>query len=143
MAQSQSTAVADIAQRADAYNMPGVIVDGQDVLAVHEAVSLAVACARAGHGPTLVEAKTYRYREHAEFGGFKLPMYRSEAEIATWRARDPLEIIRGRLRLGGDLSDEEFDQLQSVVLAEVDAAVLFAQQSPAPTPQSLLEDLFI
>jgi pyruvate dehydrogenase E1 component alpha subunit len=141
MALAQSTAVADIAQRASAYNMPGVIVDGQDVLAVYEAVTAAVARARAGHGPTLVEAKTYRYREHAEFGDFKL-FYRSDDEIDTWRARDPIEIFRERLRSAGDLSDKESAELESAVLAEVDAAVVFAQQSPAPMPRALLEDLF-
>ena len=71
--------MADIAQRAVAYNIPGIIADGQDVLAVYEIVSKAVARARAGEGPTLVEAKTYRYRDHTEFGGFKLPSYRFDA----------------------------------------------------------------
>jgi pyruvate dehydrogenase E1 component alpha subunit len=143
MAQAQSTAVADIAQRASAYDIPGVIVDGQDVLAVHETVSVAVARARAGEGPTLVEAKTYRYREHVEFEGHKLLAYRSDAELVAWRLKDPIGIFSARLRSTGDLTGEEFEAIRSAVQAEVEAAVAFAQQSPAPDPHALLEDLFV
>jgi TPP-dependent pyruvate/acetoin dehydrogenase alpha subunit len=143
-AQAQTTAVADIAQRATAYGIPGVIVDGQDVLAVHETVLAAVARARAGDGPTLVEAKTYRYCEHGEIGGRKLPtVYRSDAEIESWRARDPIEIFCARLRNSEELSSAEFETIRSAVLAEVEAAVEFARQSPTPDPRALLEDLFV
>jgi pyruvate dehydrogenase E1 component alpha subunit len=123
--------------------MPGVIVDGQDVLAVHASVSAAVARARAGEGPTLVEAKTYRYREHAEFGGFKIDEYRPAAEVASWRAKDPIEIFSARLRSTGDLTSDEFEAIRSAVEADVEAAVAFAGQSPAPDPGALLEDLFV
>jgi len=84
-AQARTTSVADIASRAASYCMPGIVVDGQDVLAVHEAVSTAVARARASQGPSLVEAKTYRYCDHQE--GLEYPPYRSEEEVASWRAR--------------------------------------------------------
>jgi acetoin:2,6-dichlorophenolindophenol oxidoreductase subunit alpha len=141
--QAQTTAVADIAQRASAYNVPGVIVDGQDVLAVHESVSAAAARARAGDGPTLVEAKTYRYCEHAESGGLKPPVYRADSEIASWRARDPIGICSARLRSRGDLTDREFEAIRSAVQAEVEAAVVFAEQSAAPDPHTLLEDVFV
>jgi acetoin:2,6-dichlorophenolindophenol oxidoreductase subunit alpha len=142
-AQAQTTAVADIAQRASAYNIPGVIVDGQDVLAVHESVSVAVARARTGDGPTLLEAKTYRYRDHAEFGGLKISAYRPDAEIASWRRKDPIEIFSARFRSAGDLTDREFEAIKSAVQAEVTAAVVFAQQSPTPDPHALLEDVFV
>lgn len=142
--QAQATSVAHIAQRASAYNIPGVIVDGQDVLAVHDSIAVAVARARAGGGPTLVEAKTYRYCEHSEFGGApNPPAYRTDAEIISWRAKDPIEIFFARLRSTNDINREEFEALKSEVQAEVDAAVIFAEQSPAPEPAALLEDVFI
>jgi pyruvate dehydrogenase E1 component alpha subunit len=141
--QAQSTAVADIAQRASAYAIPGVVVDGQDVLGVHEVVLAAVARARAGEGPTLVEAKTYRYRDHAEFGGFKMPAHRSDEELQAWRAKDPLDLFAARLRSEGRLTSDEFKSIKLAVQAEVEAAVLFAQQSSPPEPHALLEDLFV
>jgi len=143
VAQAQSTAVADIAQRASAHAMPGVIVDGQDVLAVNSSIAAAVARARAGEGPTLVEAKTYRYMDHAEFGGFKVGTDRPEVEVAAWRAKDPIEIFSTQLRSDEDLSSEEFEAIKSGVAAEVEAAVIFAQQSSVPDAQALLEDVFV
>jgi TPP-dependent pyruvate/acetoin dehydrogenase alpha subunit len=143
VAQSKSTAVVDIAQRAAAYSMPGLIVDGQDVLAVYEAVFGAVARAREGQGPMLVEAKTYRYREHGEMGGFKLAPYRSEAEIAAWRGRDPLDLFSERLQSTGDLTNDDLSAIRSAVQAEVEAAVAFAEASPVPDPSALYEDLFV
>lgn len=142
--QAQTTAVADIAQRAGAYNIPGVIVDGQDVLAVHGSVLVAVERARAAGGPTLVEAKTYRYCEHYESSAAtKLPSYRSQAEIDSWRGRDPIEIFSDRLRSTGDLTDEERAVIGSGVMAEVDEAVIFAEQSAAPDAKALFEDVFV
>lgn len=143
-AQAETTSVPHIARRADAYDIPGVIVDGQDVLAVYDNVLSAVSRARAGGGPTLVEAKTYRYCEHSEFGPPTVPpAYRSESEIALWQSKDPIKIFSGQLRASGDLNDEDFEAIRSAVQAEVDAAVAFAEQSPDPEPQALLEDVFI
>ena len=142
--QRHSTAVADIAQRAVAYDIPGVIVDGQDVLAVYDSVSVAVERARRGEGPTLIEAKTYRYCEHSEApAGVKPPPYRTEAELHAWRARDPIDLFVARLRASGELSDEELAQLRSSVQAEVDDAVAFAERSPPPEPATLLQDVFV
>lgn len=142
-AHSKMTSVEHIAQRAHAYNIPGVIVDGQDVLAVHDGVAAAVARARVGEGPSLVEAKTYRYCEHSEFGAAEEPpAYRTEAEIAAWRAKDPIEIFSTLLRDREVLSGAELDSIRLSVQAEVDAAVLFAEQSPAPEPHQLFEDVF-
>jgi TPP-dependent pyruvate/acetoin dehydrogenase alpha subunit len=142
--QVHSTAVADIAQRAHSYDIPGVIVDGQDVLAVHHSVSVAVERARAGGGPSLVEAKTYRFCEHSEFGTpADPPPYRSDIEVASWRARDPLELFSSRLRGTKDLTGEELNVIRSEIQAEVDAAVAFAEQSPVPTPEDLFEDVFV
>ena len=140
--QARTTSVTDISQRAIAYNMPGVIADGQDVLAVYEIVSTAVARARAGEGPTLVEAKTYRYRDHAEFGGFKLN-YRPDAEVAAWETRDPIEIFSTRLRNTGVLAPGEFEEIRSAIEAEVEEAVLFAKSSATPDSCALFEDVFV
>lgn len=142
--QAQTTAIENIAQRASAYGIPGVIVDGQDVLAVHEDVCSAVRRARAGQGPTLIEAKTYRYCEHYEAGGpANPPKYRSESEIASWRARDPIALFSTRLQTTGKLSLEELNAIEAAVRAEVDAAVVFAEQSALPEPAALFEDVFV
>lgn len=141
--QVQTTPIVDIAQRAGAYNMPGVVVDGQDVLAVHDIVSDAVARARAGDGPTLVEAKTYRYEEHSENPRAKIPPYRPDAEMRAWREKDPIEMFCARLRSAKDLLNEEFAVIFSAVRAEVEAAVVFGKESAAPEPHELFEDLLV
>ena len=101
-----SLPVADVAMRGAAYNIPGVVVDGMDVLAVHEAVREAVERARAGGGPTLVECKTYRYKGHFAAEMFIKYAYRSEAEIEAWRQKDPIVTFEARLRGEGLLTDE-------------------------------------
>lgn len=141
--QWQTTSVKDIAQRADAYNIPGHVVDGQDVEEVHRVVSEAVTRARAGAGPTLVEAKTYRYGEHADFPGFAPPPYRPEAEMQAWRARDPIEILARKLRDSGVLPASELQRMRSDVQAEVEAAVVFALDSADPEPQEMFQDLLV
>jgi pyruvate dehydrogenase E1 component alpha subunit len=142
-AQRLTTAVTHIAQRASAYSIPGTIVDGQDVLAVHDSVCVAVARARDGGGPSLVEAKTYRYCEHSEpETTAKRPPYRTEAEIESWRARDPIDLFAARLRALRVLTDEDLNEIRAQVQAEVAAAVVFAEQSDAPSPSALHEDLF-
>jgi TPP-dependent pyruvate/acetoin dehydrogenase alpha subunit len=141
-AQTQTTAVADIASRAAAYRMPGTIVDGQDVLAVYEVVSSAVARARAGNGPTLVEAKTYRYCDHQELDS-GWPTYRSQEEINSWLAKDPISLFITRIRNSGDLTANEIEELRSHVQTELEEAVAFAKQSPPPDPAAVFEDLFL
>src|SRR5207302_3895215 len=89
-------AVENVADRASAYGMPGHVVDGQDILAVHAAVSDAAAHARSGLGPSLIDAKTYRYREHSETGALSMD-YRAKEEIERWRARDPVVLFREEL----------------------------------------------
>jgi pyruvate dehydrogenase E1 component alpha subunit len=139
---SQTTAVADIASRAGSYDMPGVIVDGQDVLAVYDAVCAAAQRARSGAGPTLVEAKTYRYREHAEFGGLKLDAERPPGELESWKARDPILMLRRHLLAEGRIPAARLDEIADEVLAEVATAVDFAQASPEPEPDELFTDVF-
>jgi pyruvate dehydrogenase E1 component alpha subunit len=143
---AMSTALADtmagdsVAGRAAAYGMPGVIVDGQDVGAVYEAVAAAVGRARGGGGPTLVEARTYRYRDHAEYGNTDLS-HRSAEEIERWRARDPIDLLRARLLADG-IDERQLDELAEAAAQEVRAAVQFARQSPMPDPAELFTDLW-
>jgi len=136
----RAVAVKDIATRASAYGMPGTIVDGQDAGAVYRAVVGAVARAREGRGPSLIEAKTYRYREHAELGGLAL-RYRSDEEIAEWRRRDPIEIVRARMV---ELADgaERCEEIERQVILEVDEAVRFAEQSEYPGASELWDNLY-
>lgn len=135
-----SISVEDIATRAQGYGMPGVVVDGQDPLAVHEAVTAAVARARAGAGPSLVEAKTYRFHEHAE--NLPIPAYRPEEEIAAWRARDPLPLFVERLVGAGELSADEAAAIEAAARAEIDEAVAFARESPYPDASEVFEYLY-
>jgi pyruvate dehydrogenase E1 component alpha subunit len=141
--QAQSTSVSDIAQRATAYAIPGILVDGQDVSAVYEATTTAVSRARAGSGPTLIEAKTYRFRAHAEFGGLADMERRSAEEVARWQARDPINIFVNQLEESARLAGEVIAKIRAEVKAEVEDAVTYAHQSSAPEPSALLEDLFV
>jgi pyruvate dehydrogenase E1 component alpha subunit len=138
---AQTTSVADIASRGSSYGIPGVIVDGQDVLAVHGVVSIAVVQARAGNGPTLIEAKTYRWCDHQE--DYNFPSYREESEIAEWKTRDPIEIFAAKLRSSGSFTAEELCEVRADVWLEVEEALMFAQQSPAPEASALLADVFV
>jgi TPP-dependent pyruvate/acetoin dehydrogenase alpha subunit len=133
--------VEDVAARAAGYGIPGVVADGQDPIAVYEAVSQAVLRARAGDGPSLVEAKTYRYLEHAA----QLPVvrYRTPEEIEEWkRERDPIRNFRHRLVAEGVLSEPVAAEIEAGVRQEIDDAVAFARQSPLPAPAEAFEDLF-
>jgi TPP-dependent pyruvate/acetoin dehydrogenase alpha subunit len=141
-AAAATVAVKDIADRAKAYDIPGFVVDGQDPIAVYEAVSQAAKRARAGQGPSLVEAKTYRYMEHAE----GLPItasYRTPEEIAEWKRQDPIPNFREQLLSRAVLTAAQAETVESQVRAEVDEAVRFAQESPFPEPEEALEGLYV
>jgi len=134
---SKSTAVADIADRAVAYNIPGVIVDGNDVLAVYDAVYKAVQRAREGRGPTLIECKTYRWRGHFE-GDPQL--YRTKNEVEDWKKNCPIERFKTKLITDGLLTVEESERIQVELLREIEEAVKFAEESPY-LPVEKLADL--
>lgn len=131
-----------IAERAAGFGIPGARVEeGQDVLAVYDAVSAAVARARAGEGPTLIEVVTYRYNEHSE--GLRLGTdYRPVDEREAWLKKDPLVLFRERLIAEHGLTAERMDALEQEILAEVDAAVAFAENSPFPDPSVAFDDLY-
>jgi 2-oxoisovalerate dehydrogenase E1 component len=136
------SAVASVAERAAAYAIPAVTVDGQDLDAVLAAGRAAVARARAGDGPTVIECLTYRFREHAE--GLPIPAdYRDAHEVETWSAqRDPLVLYRARLLEEGAVDAATLEHIDAEVAAEVADAVAFARASPVPDPASAFEDLW-
>ena len=137
--QSKSMNVADIADRAAAYDIPGVVVDGNDVIAVYEAAEEAVKRARAGEGPTLIECKTYRHRGHFEGD----PMvYRPKEEFEAWLEKDPLPRFEAKLLEMGILTKEKIEQIEKDIEAKLEEAIKFAEESPFPAPEELTEDVY-
>ena len=137
--QAKQAPVADLAIRASSYAMPGVTVDGNDVLAVYEATKAAADRARSGDGPTLVEGKTYRYRGHYEGD----PMvYRSKAEMDEWKGRDPVVAFRARLLSEAGLPEAEVTATERAVQSVLDEAVAFAAASPKPAPEKALAGVY-
>jgi len=134
-------AITDVVERAAAYGMPGVIVDGMDAVAVYEAATEAVARARAGDGPSFIEAKTYRYYNHhgVQVLGMK---YRSDEELEEAKGRDPIPLLEKRMAEAGLMSAEEAQAAHDEVAAEVAAAVEFAESSPFPEPETLFDDVY-
>ena len=137
--QWQSTAVQDISVRAAGYDMPGVTVDGNDVLTVGGAFSEAVKRARSGEGPTLIECKTYRWFGH--WTGDPC-VYRTRAEVDEWKKKDPITSFRRVLTENYRVSLEHLDDIDAKVWELVEAAVTFGLESPEPDPARLLDDVF-
>ena len=137
--QSKHQTVEDIADRAAAYNIPGIIVDGNDVLAVYEAAYEAVALARKGGGPSLVECKTYRMRGHFEGD----PMtYRDESLTREWEEKDPILLFEKKLLKSKVLTQPDLDAMIPGIEKEIEEAVEFADQSPFPDPSELMTDVY-
>jgi len=132
--------IENVADRAAGYGMPGVIVDGNDALAVHRAVRESAERARNGGGPVLIEAKTYRMRGHY-VGDPQL--YRATDEVEAQRARDPIDRLAAALTAEGLLDAVRLDRLRTVVAEEIEAAVRFARESPLPSPEDALVDLYV
>jgi pyruvate dehydrogenase E1 component alpha subunit len=131
----------DIARRADSYGMPGVPVDGQDVQAVHAAAAAAADRARRGDGPTLIEARTYRFDEH-NVGLFVRVPYRSKQEVEEYRTRrDPIALFKAALLADG-CSEGELATIETVVRESVAAAIAFAESSPLPDAAGLYDFLY-
>lgn len=131
----RSTPITDLAVRASAYDMPNDIVDGQEVDAVQAAVAAAVARARSGDGPTLLEVKTYRYAGHSRSDK---ATYRPAGELDEWLARDPISLYADRLVTGGAASVDELDQRRAAVAADLESALAAVLDSPPPTIQQML-----
>jgi pyruvate dehydrogenase E1 component alpha subunit len=128
----------DIADLASGYNMPGVVVDGQDVIAVHEAMEAAVARARAGDGPSLLECKTFRYRSHSEGGEDTVHHdVRPQEEVEAWKKRDPIKMFREKLLAQNVATEAELDAVDASCVAEAEEVERFASESPVPGPEIL------
>ena len=134
-------AARDVADLAAGYDMPGVIVDGNDVVAVYEATRAAVERARAGNGPTLLECKTWRRNQHA-LRDVVTPDRRPPEQIAAWAARDPIESFERRLLGDGILTADQIADLRQSMEQDLADAVDFAEASPFPAPEEALEDVF-
>ncbi len=137
---SYATRNTEVAERAQTYGMAACAVDGNDVLAVYDAMGEAVSRARAGHGPTLIEGKTYRTRAHAE--GMRDAGYRTAEELEAWKLRDPISNYRARLLQMGAATENDFEQIEAEVKATVDEAVEFAKNSPYPDPATVTEYIY-
>jgi len=138
---SYSLAGGSVAARAAAYGIPGVSVDGNDIVEVRGAVGAAVQRARKGEGPSLVENKTYRYRGHFEGDPQR---YRSQEEIERFKnQQDPIQRFRNLLKKKGILSDKQEKSIRGEVMLQIEEAVSYAKGAPLPRPEEALEDLFV
>jgi 2-oxoisovalerate dehydrogenase E1 component alpha subunit len=138
--QRKQMAIDDVAIRAEGYGMPGVIVDGNDPIAVYEAVHAARERAVAGDGPTLIEAKVYRFTPHSSDDDDR--MYRDRDEVAHALARDPIPAFGRRLRELGIIDEDADRELQARIADEVDDAVNAADASPQPLESDLLTHIY-
>jgi pyruvate dehydrogenase E1 component alpha subunit len=131
--------IENIADRAVAYEIPGMVVDGNDVLAVYEITQKAVERARKGEGPTLIECKTYRHKGHSRVDSAK---YRPKEEVEEWLAKDPIKRFKEKLLQTNTLTESEIQQIEKEVSDEIEEAVKFAVESPYPAPEEALDDVY-
>lgn len=131
--------IENISERARSYGIPGVTVDGNDVMAVYGAARRAVEKIKNEEGPTLLECKTYRHRGHSRFDPAK---YRPEEEVREWMERDPLVVFKKSLLQKG-IPEEFFQKIIDQVNAEIDEAVEYARESPLPRPEEALDDVWV
>jgi len=136
---SKQTAIKDLVERAKAYGIPGVIVDGNDVLAVYEVTKEAVERARRGEGPTFIEAKTMRMRGHAEHDE---AAYVPKELLEEWAKKDPIERFEKHLRSRRILTKTLQGEIETRVEKEIEEAVQFAENSPWPEPEEALEGVY-
>ena len=135
----EHTHVPNIADRAAGYAIPGVVVDGNDALAVYRSAVDARARAVAGGGPTLIEYKTYRWRGHGEADH---QLYQPKDEIAAWKTKCPIPKLRGEMLAQGLISEDELKEMERGIAAIVQDAIRFAEESPYPEPAEALDDVF-
>lgn len=139
--QSGHMLLADVADRAAAYGMPSEICDGMDALAVEAACRRAVDRARAGEGPTMVEAKTYRYYDHQGVKGLRIA-YRTQEEIDAWKERDAIQLLEARALAEGIVDGAAFAQIWEETRADAADAIAFAQASPTPDPADIMRNVY-
>jgi pyruvate dehydrogenase E1 component alpha subunit len=135
----RASAVTSMAAKGAAYNMPAVTIDGMDILKVYDATKQAVEYARAGHGPHFIEAMCYRFPGHSMGDPER---YRSKEEVEQNRQRDPIITLAKKLENDGVLDEGELEQLDQVVAQEIESIAAFADNSPAPAPESLYAHIY-
>ena len=135
----KSMAIDDVADRAHGYGFDGVAINGNDVLAVYQATLGAIARARAGDGPTLIECKTYRWHVHSEHDK---AFYRSDEELAMWKSRDPIPTFTTYLRARHVLDDAKVQDVEGRIASVIDEAVEFALNAADPAPEEAVNDLY-
>jgi TPP-dependent pyruvate/acetoin dehydrogenase alpha subunit len=139
----RSSKLKNISDRAAGYGMRAAVVDGMDVLSVYETVSDAVARARKGEGPTLVECKTYRFRGHHEGDPKKGEIYRTKQEMDEWEKRDAIIRLGEKMIKEHKAAQAELDAINQETMREIEDAVAFAKQSPSPKPEDATTYLFV
>jgi len=135
------TRLTDIADRAKGYGIPGISVDGNDAIAVAEVAREAIEKCRKGEGPIFIVANTYRTVGHHM--GDPGTSYRPKEEVEEWKKKDPIKRLRQQMVQNKTATDAELDEIEQNVLRELDEAVKFAQESPEPTPEEALEDIYV
>jgi pyruvate dehydrogenase E1 component alpha subunit len=143
VSQKQHQTIQDISIRAAAYNIPGITIDGNDVMAVYETSGKAIERAQAGEGPTLIECKTYRWRGHHEGDPNQGRRYRTMDEVKKWMEKCPIKRFEERLVEEKVLTKPKLKKIREEVQKEIDDSVEYANQSPFPEPQDLYEDVYV
>ncbi len=138
--QKDYTKLKHLADRAKAYGVPGITVDGNDAVTVAKVANKAIEKARGGRGPTLIDAVTYRYYGHHM--GDPGISYRTKEEIEEWRKRDPIKRLQNHLLEAKLITESEINEIQSSVTKELDKAVKFATESPEPRTEDALNDIY-
>jgi len=135
----KTMAIDDVAIRAEGYGFEGVAINGNDVLAVYQAMQGALARARGGDGPTLIECKTYRWHGHSEHDK---AFYRTDEELAMWKSRDPIPTFTTYLRARHVLDDAKLKEIEDQAAHTIDDAVEFASNAPDPAAEDAVTDLY-
>lgn len=138
--QTQVMLTKHVSDRASAYGIPGVTIDGNDVLAVFQGTKEAVMRARNGGGPTLIECKTYRHKGHSRFDP---ATYRPKEEVEEWLSKDPITRLKKQLLQEFTTSNAVLEEIEREVTESVEAATQFAKESTFPTPETALEDVYV
>ncbi len=139
MSQARHQRIKDVADRGAAYGIPGIVVDGNDVLAVYEAATEGVSRARKGQGPTLIECKTYRWRGHFEGDPGN---YKPKEEQEAWLKKDPIPRFEAFLKENNVLNEKELSACVEQVMNEIKEAIQFAEESPDPDVASVVQDIY-
>jgi len=139
----ETTSVKNIADRAQGYGIPGVVVDGNDALAVYDAVQQAVQRARSGLGPTFIESKTYRLSGHTSMDRFHLGGYRPKEEVEEWEKKDPILRLRQRIIELKMATEAELNRVDEEARQEIEEAEKFGKESPYPTREEIFQDVYV